>query len=157
MDLFAPVGLAYVASAVDDADIRRITEAYARRLFTDPRYFNPAGYFVDVGCFDTSYNGISLYFANWAALAGRSTFGRAAVDKAYRLRAPLGLPGPDGVAFGPSHMSSRTSADSPHDQWNFPHRPYAAALVTDEALHLAPLPTPEALRTAGERVADQCS
>jgi hypothetical protein len=49
-------------------------------------------------------------------------------------------------------MSSRTSADSPNDQWNFAHRPYAAALVSDEALHLAPLPRPEALKSAPTRI-----
>src|SRR5262249_48290135 len=99
MDLFAPVGLAYTASGLDDAEVRQIAETYSRRLFTEPRYFNPAGYFVDVGCFDTSYNGISLYFSIWAALATDWKFARDAVDRAHRLRAHLCLPDPDGVAF----------------------------------------------------------
>lgn len=153
MDLFAPVGLAYIASAIEDAEVRKIAESYSRRLFTEERFFHPAGYFVDVGCFDTSYNGISLYFAAWAALVSDWKFTHEAVEKAYRLRAHLCLPDPDGVCFGPSQMSSRTSADSPHDQWNFAHRPYATALITDEALHLTPLPSPETLKGAGERVA----
>lgn len=153
MDLFAPVGLTYVASALIDPEVQQIAESYSRRLFTEQRYFHPAGYFVDVGCFDTSYNGISLYFSTWAALASNWKFARDAVDKAHRLRAHLCFPDPDGAAFGPSHMSSRTSADPPHDQWNFAHRPYAAALVTDEALHLAPLPSAAELKSAGERIA----
>lgn len=149
MDLFAPVGLWYCMQAVDDAEVKRVVEAYARRLFTDERFFHPAGYFVDVGCFDTSYNGISLYFATWAALASDWKFAQEAVAKAYRLRAHLCLPEADGKSFqGPSHMSSRTSADPPHDQWNFPHRPYAAAMATDEALHLAPLPAANVMRNA---------
>lgn len=152
MDLFAPVGLSYIAAAINDPEIRQVAEAYSRRLFTDKRFFHPAGYFVDVGCFDTSYNGISIYFATWTSLATDWKFAKEAVDKAHRLRAHLCLPDPDGVAFGPSHMSSRTSADSPHDQWNFAHRPYAAALVTDEALHLARLPTSEELKSSGERL-----
>lgn len=152
MDLFAPVGLWYCAEALADADSKRAADAYAKRMFTDPRSFHPAGYFVDVGCFDTSYNGISLYFATWAALAGDWKFATEAVSKGYRLRNHLSLLEPDGRAFGPSHMSSRTSADPPHDQWNFPHRPYAAAMVTDEALHLAPLPAPAVMSKAAERV-----
>lgn len=154
MDLFAPVGLWYLSQSLDDADVKRIAESYSRRLFIEERFFHPAGYFVDVGCFDTSYNGISLYFASWAALASDWKFAREAVDKAYRLRAHLSLPDPDGVAFGPSQMSSRTSADSPHDQWNFPLRSPAAAMVTDEAIHLAPLPKPEVMKTATQRVVD---
>lgn len=152
MDLFAAVGLRYVSEALGDAEVSKIAEAYVKRLFTEPRFFHPAGYFVDVGCFDTSYNGISLYFATWAALASDWKFAKEAVDKCFRLRALLCLPEPTGGANGPSHMSSRTSADSPHDQWNFPHRPYAAAMVTDEALHLAPLPTADAMKGATERV-----
>jgi len=153
MDLFAPVGLWYCAQALGDAEVSKVAEAYARRLFTEERFFHPAGYFVDAGCFDTSYNGISLYFATWAALASDWPFAREAVAKAFRLRAHLCLPEPDGQAFfGPSHMSSRTSADPPRDQWNFPHRPYAAAQVTDEALHLAPLPAVAVLRQAPVRV-----
>lgn len=152
MDLFAPVGLWYVAEAVGTAEVKRQAEAYSKRLFTEPRFFHPAGYFVDVGCFDTSYNGISLYFATWAALASDWPFAREAVTRAYRLRAHLCLPDPDGTQFGPSHMSSRTSADPPRDQWNFAWRPYAAALATDEALHLAPLPSADALKGAATRL-----
>lgn len=152
MDLFAAVGLRYCAEALDDPEVKQVAETYARRLFTDERFFHPAGYFVDVGCFDTSYNGISLYFATWAALASDWKFAREAVDKGYRLRAHLSLPDPNGRSNGPSHMSSRTSADPPHDQWNFPHRPYAAAMVTDEALHLAPLPKADVMSKAAGRV-----
>ena len=153
MDLFAPVGLWYVSEAMGDPAIKRLAETYSKRLFTEERFFHPSGYFVDVGCFDTSYNGISLYFATWAALASDWQFAREAVTKAYRLRAHLCLPDPDGQQFGPSHMSSRTSADPPRDQWNFPHRPHAAALATDEALHLAPLPSAAEMRNAPARIA----
>ncbi|MBM4067674.1 MAG: hypothetical protein FJ271_01830 [Planctomycetes bacterium] len=152
MDLFAPVGMWYVAKALGTPEAKRLAESYSKRLFTEERFFHPAGYFVDVGCFDTSYNGISLYFATWTALASEWSFAREAVDRAHRLRAHLCLPDPDGQQFGPSHMSSRTSADPPRDQWNFPHRPYAAAMVTDEALPLAPLPSAEALRAAPGRL-----
>jgi hypothetical protein len=68
MDLFAAVSMRTVADLVKDPAITAIAKAYIHKLFTDPRYFHPAGYFVDNHCFDTSYNGISLYFAAWAAL-----------------------------------------------------------------------------------------
>jgi hypothetical protein len=123
-----------------DTQMRRIALAYSKPLFTDERYFHPAGYFVDSGCYDVSYNGISLYFASWAASIGDWPFAREAVEKAYRLRAHVSLPEPDGNVFSPTHMSSRTSADAPHDQWNWENRNVAAALVTDEALCAITLP-----------------
>jgi len=155
MDLFAAVSLWYAAKAMpDDADVARIAEAYARRLFTGPRFFHPAGYFVDHGCFDTSYNGISLYFTSWAAVISDWEFADQALARAYRLRSHLGLPDPDGNLFGPSHMSSRTSACPPWDQWNWPQRHVAAAMVSDEAFSAVPLPEePAALkRSAAQAV-----
>jgi len=154
MDLFAPVGLWFIHGALDDPEVSRVAERYSRQLFTDPRYFNAAGYFVDNGCFDTSYNGISLYFANWAALATDWGFAREATDQAFRLRAHLCFPDPSGGgSSGPSHPSSRTSGDVPRDQWQFPHRPYGAAMVSAEAIAGAPLPQPEAIRAAAVRIA----
>lgn len=155
MDLFAPVGLGYIAKASSDPEIKQVAQDYARKLFTAERYFHPAGYFVDGGCFDTSYNGISLYFATWAALLSDWPFAREAVNKAFRLRAHLSFPDPDGVFHGPSQMSSRTSADPPNDQWNFPQRPYAAAMATEEALYLAPLPTPEKIKAVDSFIIQQ--
>lgn len=152
MDLFASVGLRYVYEASADPEVRKIAEDYARLLYTDERYFHPAGYFVDNHCFDTSYNGISLYFATFAALASDWDFIRTAVDKAFRLRARLCFPDPAGGFSGPSHMSARCSSDPPRDQWQFPHRPYGSAMVTDESLYLAPLPTTQAMVIAHGRL-----
>ncbi|MBI2437896.1 MAG: hypothetical protein HYV36_03675 [Lentisphaerae bacterium] len=152
MDLFAPVGLGHIAQASADPEVKQVAQNYARKLFTDERYFHSAGYFVDNGCFDTSYNGISLYFATWAALLTDWPFAREALNKAFCLRAHLCFPDPDGTFHGPSQMSSRTSAPPPSDQWNFAHRPYAAAMVTDEALHLAPLAAENTIRAASAAV-----
>jgi len=148
MDLFAPVGLRYIAQASNDAELKRIAEDYSRRLFTDEHYFNAAGYFVDNGCFDTSYNGISLYFGTWAAVMSDWKFAQDALDRAYRLRAHLSFPSPDGSFSGPSEMASRCSGDPPSDQWDFEPRTHACGMVTDEALHLGPLPKEANLKNA---------
>lgn len=155
MDLFAPVGLGYLVKDLDDRDIADIIVRYSQRLFTDPHYFHPAGYFVDNGCFDTSYNGISLYFGTWAALMNTTPAARDAIARAHRLRAHLNFPHPDGVFSGPSAMASRCSSDPPRDQWQFPPRMQAAGMVTDEALHLVPLPTDAVLKAAPAAVVNR--
>jgi hypothetical protein len=152
MDLFAPVGLRHIADALDDIEVKKTAESYSRRLFTESRFFHPAGYFVDNGCFDTSYNGISLYFGTWAALMSDWQFAHDAIAKAYRLRAHLSFPHPDGTFSGPSAMASRCSGDPPRDQWQFPPRTYGAAMVTDEAIHQAPLPSDPQLKAAPQAV-----
>ncbi|MBI4025099.1 MAG: hypothetical protein HY360_08965 [Verrucomicrobia bacterium] len=146
MDLFAAVGLKYAALALADPQVEQTATSYAQRLFTDPRHFHPAGYFVDANAFDASCNGISLYFATWAALLSDWPFAKEAVAKAYRLKNHLTLPEPDGRNyFGPSHFNSRASADSANDQGGWPYRNIGAAMVTEEALYLAPLPPPKVL------------
>ena len=153
MDLFAPVGLRYISDAMDDPEVKKLAEEYSRTLFTDPHYFHPAGYFVDNGCFDTSYNGISLYFATWAALMSDWGFVHDAVDKAFRLRAHLCFPDPDGSFSGPSHTTSRCSGDPFRDQWQFPPKTYGSGMISDEALYFAPLPTEAKLNAAPKAVA----
>jgi hypothetical protein len=155
MDLFAPVGLCYISGAMKDAEVTRISEEYARQLFTNPRYFHPAGYFVDNGCFDTSYNGISLYFGTWAAIMSDWKFAQTAIDKAFRLRAHLSFPDPDGSFSGPSHLTSRCSGDPPHDQWQFPPKTYGSGMVTDEAIYFAPLPSEDNIRAAPTIIVNQ--
>src|SRR5690606_38043957 len=97
-------------------------KAYTEVLYTDDRFYNPAGYFVDNRAFDVSYNGISLYFAAWTASLTDWPFVHRALKDGYRLRSYLSLPEPNGSYWGPSHMSPRTSADAPHDQWGFYQR-----------------------------------
>lgn len=143
MDLFAPIGLYLAAQAVGDPKLMDIARDYSKPLFAEPRFFNPAGYFVDNGCFDTSYNGISLYFASYAARVTRWPNVIDAVERAFRLRGHLWLPEPNGTFVGPTHMSSRTSGDPAHDQWGWAYRNIGAALTTDHALCFVPIPTPE--------------
>ena len=40
-----------------------ILEAYVKRFLTEGEFYHPAGYFPDQGCFDTGYNGLTMYFA----------------------------------------------------------------------------------------------
>ncbi len=154
MDLFAAVALAYVERKTNDPALKQICRDYARPLFSDPAYFHPAGYWVDIQGFDASYNGISFYFANWAALASEWDFARKAVDRAHRLKAHLALPEPGGGYVAPSHFSPRTSADSLHDQWNFPCRGPASAMLSDHAQFLLELPDDDTLRSAPQVVAN---
>ena len=151
LDMIGPIGIWYVARALNDREFTREAEAFARRMFTDERYFHPAGYYVDRGGPDVGFNGMANYFANWAALASEWPFAREAVERVYRLRAHLCLPEPDGQMLGPSHFNTRTSSDAWHDQWPWGYRDYAAAMLTDEAAYLTKLPSAEELNAAAEK------
>ena len=148
MDLFAPVGLWYLSRAIDDPKFAAACKEYSRQLFTDEHYFHPAGYFVDNACFDVSYNGISIYFGLWAALATDWDFTQAALEKTLELRSHLCFMAPDGSITGPSAMSSRTSADSARDQWQFSHRSLAERMVSTASAYRDPVPDEAAMRQA---------
>ena len=150
LDMVAAVGLSLVSKAINDPAFTKDAEAYARRLFTDPRYFHPAGYWHDNRGIDIGYQGTTNFFAVWAALASDWPFAKEAVAKSYRLRAHLCLPEPEGKWFaGPSHFNSRTSCDGWDDQWAWNGaRDQFAALVTDEAVYLAKLPGLDELKSA---------
>lgn len=146
MDLFAPVSLGYVIRCMDDPELNRIGRDYIRLLYTDPRYFDPAGYTVEIQGYDASYTGISLYKHTYGALMREWEFEREALAKAYRLKSHMSLPEPDGKnRFGPTNFSTRTSADAAHDQWRWSPRDRGAAMIVEEALYLSPPPEPEAM------------
>ncbi len=157
MDLFAPVGLWYLSQAMGDPAFTKGCKAFSRQLFEDERFFHPAGYFVDNGCFDVSYNGISIYFGAWVALASDWDFTREALRKTLRLRAHLCFVAPDGSQTGPSAISSRTSADSAHDQWQFAHRLPAERMLADEAIYRCPIPDEAAMGKAHKKVINTIS
>jgi len=152
MDLFGAVALAYVEQKTIDPALKQLCRDYAKPLFSDPAYFHPAGYWVDIQGYDASYNGISFYFANWAALASKWDFARKAVDRAHCLKAHLALPEPGGGYVAPSHFSPRTSADSLHDQWNFPCRAPASAMLSDHGQFLLTVPDDGSLRAVPQTV-----
>ncbi len=152
LDMIQAVGLWYAIQVVDDPAFTPEAEARVRMLFTDPRYFHPAGYFPERGGIDVGFGGMTNFFAAWAALASGWDFAREAVARAYRLRSLLCLPEPDGTWTGPSAFNSRLGTDACHDQWAWGKaRDYGASLVTDEAAYLVSLPTAAELREAPAR------
>lgn len=149
-DLMIPVGLWYCSHACHAPEFAKEVEAWARVLYTDPRYFHPAGYFVDRGGVDVGFQGTANFFAGWTALASSWPFAKDAVERAYRLRAHLILPEPGGKSTGPTHFNTRLSSPATIDQWEWGKmRDYSNSLVTDEAAHLVPLPDAETLAKAG--------
>ena len=143
--------LAVAASLLNDPAITKEAEDYARKVFTDPEFFDAAGYFPFGGTLD-SFNGIALHFAIWGASAGEWPFARDAMAQAHRLRAHLTLPEPDGYLVGPSHMAALTPCEPVHDQWNGPARDWAAALLTDEAACLTKMPDETDISNGAARV-----
>jgi len=150
LDMVAAVGLWHVSNAIKEPVFTKDAETYARRLFSDPRHFHPAGFWLDNRGIDMGYQGTTNFFAVWAALASDWPFAKEAVARSYRLRAHLCLPEPDGKYFiGPSHFNSRTSSDAWADQWDWGGaRDQGASLVTDEAIYLAKMPALEELKNA---------
>lgn len=155
-DLTAPFALWCVARVIDDPTFTKAVEEFARKLYTDPNYFNPAGYWTFRGGIDMPFNGHANFFAVSTALASDWPFVKEALDRVYRLRAHLILPEPEGKPSGPSHFNSRISGPASIDQWAWGGaRDSAAAMVTDEAAHLIELPPMDVLRAAPAKRAGQ--
>lgn len=154
-DMIIPVGLWYASQVVDDPKFAKTVETHARTMFTDPRYFHPAGYFLDHGGPELARGGTTSYFAVWAALASDWPFAKDAVERIYRLRAHLLLPEPDGTVTSPCQFNTQRGAPASRDNWDWNGtREHAAAMVTDEASCQAPWPTDSLLAgAAAKRVA----
>ena len=141
-----PVALWYAANATGDAALMEEAQAYAKKLCTDPRVFHPAGYWVERGGLDVGFGGMANFWSVWLALASDWPFVKETVGKAYRLKSHLALPDPDGKLAGPTAFNNRLGSPSSEDQWDWDNaREHAAAMVTDEAVIWAKLPTAEAL------------
>jgi len=152
MDMVGVVGLWYAGQALNDPELAKEIKAYIRRLTADPRSFHPAGFFVDRGGLDVSFNGMTAFLVNWVALASGWDFLEDTVDRRYRLRAHLLLPEPGGGYRSPCHFNSRLDSDAWKDQWLWGYRDYAAAMLTDEAVYLTKFPSREEIE-AGLRKA----
>lgn len=148
-DYIAPVGLLSIARAIDDPEFSKAVEAHTKPLYTDPRYFHPAGYWDEHGGIETGFAGAANWFASWTALMTDWPYAKDAVARVYRLRRHLILPEPDGTATGPSHFNARLGSPSNKDQWAWDGvRDATAALVTDEAAQSVQSIAPEQLREA---------
>ncbi len=149
-DMSAPIGLWYVAEAVGDKVFSKEVEAYACELMTSPQYFHPAGYWIERrGAPDVGFGGGANFYAVWAALMTDWPFAKDTVKKAYRLRAHLCLPDPDGYLNGPSHFNARLGSPASDDQWHWDGgRDQAALMVTDEAGPFIKRPSAEDLTGA---------
>jgi hypothetical protein len=144
----AHAGLYMVSEASGDAELTARAIAESQQIFAD--YFHAAGYMDHGGGFDASYEGISLYFLVWAALASDWPHVIDVVQAFSTLKSHLTLPEPDGRFTGPSHFSPATSAPSVFDQWGPYHRDLGAAMLVPEAQYLVfsvasqPLGVPDA-------------
>lgn len=156
-DLVTPIGLWYVMKGVDDAEFTKEATAHAKMMMSDPKYFHPAGFWVERGGLDLGYAGMGNCFAIGAALAGSDwPFAKEAIERVYRLKSHLILPEPNGKMTGPSAFNCRLGTSADNDQWmwlpdnNKRHgaRDYGAAEVTDEAAWLVDGPSEEDLKTA---------
>ena len=157
----AIVGLIYIARAINDPEFDKRVEAYAKPFYTDRRFFNPAGYWVERGGIDTGFAGTANWFVAWTALMTDWPWVKEDLAKVYRLRGHLILPEPDGTLTGPSHFNSRLGSPVTLDQWRWDDldrgsaRDYAASLTTDEAAYAVRAVTPEQLASApAARVAE---
>ena len=151
-EMSAAVGAWYVANATKDAEFAKEAEAYAKKLCTDPRYFHPAGFWVEAGGLDVGFGGMGNFWATWLALASDWPFAKEAVAKAYRLKSHLTFPEPDGSVTGPAAFNSRLGSPASEDQWDWEGtRERAALMITDEAAPMVKLPGDDELSKSVER------
>ena len=93
------------------------------------------GYEKHGSAFDVSYQGIALRFLTWGAMMFKDPKVNTALHKMLVLKSYLSLPEPDGTLIGPTHFNTGTAADAPGDQWAWPSRDFAMAMVDDLAYY----------------------
>jgi len=93
------------------------------------------GYEKHGGAFDVSYQGIALRFLTWGATLYKDPKVNESLHKMLVLKTHLSLPEPGGKLFGPTHFNTGTAADAPNDQWAWPSRDVAMAMIDDTAFY----------------------
>lgn len=137
MDLIMTTAFWYAIQIVDEPEFNERFTDFIRKMFTDPKYFHPAGFWVERGGLELGFAGMGNNFAIWTALASRWPFAIDSIDRIYRLQAHLTLPEPDGSLTGPAHFNTRLGSSAHQGQWDWNSgRDYAASVITDEAMHL---------------------
>jgi len=132
MEFFQLVGMWYAADALGGQYKAR---ALKRAHVVIDRVTSKTGYEKHGAAFDASYQGIALRFLTWAAMLYDDPKVNEALHKMLVLKSHLSLPEPDGAMFGPTHFSTGTAADAPHDQWAWVSRDAAMSMIDDEALY----------------------
>jgi len=132
MEFFQLSSMWYAADALG-GDFKR--RALARAHVVIDTVTGKTGYEKHGGAFDVSYQGIALRFLTWAAMLYRDPKIDAALHKMLVLKAHLSLPEPDGRLYGPTHFNTGTAADAPNDQWAWPSRDVAMAMLDDTAFY----------------------
>lgn len=157
-DLLAPLGLVYIAKAINDPEFTKAVEERTKLICTDPKYFNPAGYWCERGGIETGFAGAGNLYAAWIGLMTDWPFAKQAVDRIYRLRAHLVLPEPDGQRLGPSAFNTRLGSPPTIDQLELGKsreldgaRDVAVSFLTDEAACFVSTPSAELLKSATTR------
>lgn len=93
------------------------------------------GYEKHGGAFDVSYQGIALRFLTWGAMLYQAPKVNEVLHKMLVLKSHLSLPEPGGKLMGPTHFNTGTAADAPNDQWAWPSRDLAMAMLDDTAYY----------------------
>lgn len=153
LDIQPAVAMTILYQSMKDEELKPMMEAYVKKFMAAGEYYHPAGYFPDQGCFDTGFNGLTLYFATWIAARSDWPWAKDSVAQAWKLRGYLMLPEPDAkrVRLSPTHFTFRTSSPVAYDQWNWPFKAVTASYLTDDALCQTPWPTAEELKESSKR------
>ncbi|MCX5660650.1 MAG: hypothetical protein NTW19_13145 [Planctomycetota bacterium] len=93
------------------------------------------GYEKHGSAFDVSYQGIALRFLTWGAMLYKDPKINEALHKMLVLKSHLSLPEPGGKLMGPTHFNTGTAGDAPNDQWAWPSRDLAMAMLDDAAFY----------------------
>lgn len=152
-DMQNAVAMTILHQTMDSAKVKPALETFVKRFLTEGEFYHPAGYFPDQGCFDTGYNGLTMFFATWIGARTDWKWAKDAVAQSWKLRGYLMLPEPDEKRhrLSPTHMTMRTASPVAYDQWNWPFKFATAGYITDDALCQATWPTAEEVKEGAGR------
>lgn len=134
MDMGAIIGMLYAAKFIDSQDLTQRAHDHIDLILN--RHLYDAGYIDHGGAYDAGYNGMSMYFLNWAAYISEYPPIINALKDMSKLKAYLTLPDPDGQRFSPFHSNPSSDADAPHDLWSPYYRDVGISKFSDEAKYL---------------------
>lgn len=135
METFQLVSLFYVADAIGSASLKQ--RARDRTAKVLDAILTAGGSAHEHGSgIDSSYDGVALYFIEWAALASGDPNLVQAAERMSRLKGQLTLPEPDGVFVSPCHYNTGTEFGATNDQWHTYSRDHGLAMLADSAKYL---------------------